>query len=36
LVPAANYEDALDAAGDDIEIVRIETIEDALRFLETL
>ncbi|MGI9642369.1 MAG: S16 family serine protease, partial [Acidimicrobiia bacterium] len=36
LVPAANYEDALDAAGDDIEIVRVETIEDALAFLETL
>lgn len=36
LVPAANYEDAIDAAGDDIEIVRVETIEDALAFLETL
>ena len=36
LVPAANYDDAVDAAGDDIEVVRVETIEDALAFLETL
>lgn len=36
LVPAANYEDAVDAAGDDIEVVRVETIEDALDFLESL
>lgn len=36
LVPAPNYEDALDAAGDDIEVVRVETIDDALAFLETL
>lgn len=36
LVPAANYEDAVDAAGDAIEVVRVETIEDALTFLESL
>jgi PDZ domain-containing protein len=36
LVPAANYEEAADAAGDDIVVVRIETIEDALTFLESL
>jgi PDZ domain-containing protein len=36
LVPAANYEEAADAAGDDIVVVRIETIEDALTFLDSL
>jgi PDZ domain-containing protein len=36
LVPAANYEDAVLAAGDRIEIVRVETIDDALDFLATL
>ncbi len=36
LVPANNYEDALRAAGDDIQVVRVETIDDALAFLETL
>ena len=33
LVPASNYEDALAAAGDDIEVVRVETIDDALEYL---
>lgn len=33
LVPASNYEDALVAAGDDIEVVRVETIDDALDYL---
>jgi Lon-like protease len=32
-IPADNYDDALAAAGDDIEVVRIETIEDPLRWL---
>lgn len=36
LVPAANYEDAVSAAGDDITVVRVETIDDALEFLDTL
>ena len=36
LVPASNYEDALDAANGRVEIVRIETIDDAMAFLETL
>jgi PDZ domain-containing protein len=36
LVPAGNYDDAVVAAGDSIEVVRVETIEDALAFLETL
>ena len=36
LVPAGNYDAALEAAGDDIEVVRVETIEDALAFLESL
>ena len=36
LVPAGNYEAALDAAGDDIVIVRVEAIDDALGFLEAL
>ncbi len=36
LVPALNYLDAVDAAGDDIVVVRVETVDDALLFLETL
>lgn len=36
LVPAGDYDDALEAAGTDIEVVRIETIDDALTFLEEL
>lgn len=36
LVPAANYDDAVEAAGDRIQVVRIETIDDAISFLETL
>ena len=36
LIPAGNYEDAVEAAGDDIKVVRIETIDDAIAFLETL
>lgn len=36
LVPAGNYEDAVDAAGDDIVVVRVATIDDALGFLEDL
>ena len=33
LVPASNYEDALEAAGDEIVVVRVETIDDALDYL---
>ncbi|MGI9585529.1 MAG: YlbL family protein [Acidimicrobiia bacterium] len=36
LVPASNYEAAVEAAGDDIEVVRVETIDNALVFLATL
>ena len=36
LVPAANFDDAVEAAGDDIQLVRIETIDDAVAFLESL
>ncbi len=36
LVPAANYEAAVAAAGDDIKVVRVETIDDALAFLDSL
>lgn len=36
LVPAANYEDALTAAGGAIQIVPVETLQDALDFLDTL
>lgn len=35
-VPARNYEDALDAAGDDIGVIRVENIDDALAFLDSL
>jgi PDZ domain-containing protein len=36
LVPADNYDDAITAAGDDIELVRVANLADALAFLETL
>ncbi len=36
LVPAANYDDAVVAAADDIEVVRVETVDDALAFLGSL
>jgi PDZ domain-containing protein len=36
LIPAGNYDDALEAAGDDIEVVRVETVDDALAFLNSL
>jgi len=36
LVPNDNYVDAVDAAGDDIGVVAIGTIDDALDFLATL
>lgn len=36
LVPAANFDDAVEAAGDDIQLVRVETIDDALAFLDSL
>jgi len=36
LVPAGNFDDAVLAAGDDIEVVRVETIDDSLAFLATL
>ncbi len=36
LVPAGNYDEAMSAAGDDIVVVRIETIEDAMTFLNSL
>ena len=36
LVPAANYQDAVAAAGDDITVVRVATVDDALGFLETI
>ncbi len=36
LVPAANYDDAVEAGGDEIIVVRVGTIDDALAFLETL
>ena len=36
LVPEANYEDALVAAGDDVELVEVSTIDDALAFLDGL
>jgi PDZ domain-containing protein len=35
-VPTANYESALTAAGDDIEIVPVDTLQDALDHLEAL
>ncbi len=36
LVPAENYDDALTAAGDDIEVVKVTTIDDALAYLDRL
>lgn len=36
LVPSDNYEEALEAAGDDIVVVEIAHIDDALTFLESL
>jgi PDZ domain-containing protein len=36
LVPNNNYDDALIAAGDDITVIRVVTIDDALDFLATL
>lgn len=33
LVPASNYDDALEAADDKIVVVRVETIDDALAYL---
>jgi PDZ domain-containing protein len=36
LVPAGNYDVAVEAAGEEIVIVRVETVEDALAYLETL
>lgn len=36
LVPEGNYEAALEAAGDDIEVVKVVTIDDAVAFLESL
>lgn len=35
-VPAANYEDALTAADDDIRVVSVETLQDALDALDAL
>lgn len=36
LVPANNFDEAAEAAGDDIHVVSIDTIDDALTFLESL
>ncbi len=36
LVPARNFEDALTAAGGEIEVVSVDTIDDALAFLASL
>jgi PDZ domain-containing protein len=36
LVPTDNYDDAVAAAGDDIGVVSVGTIDDALAFLDTL
>lgn len=36
LAPAGNYDEAVEAAGDRIEVVRVETIDDALEFLRSL
>ncbi len=36
LVPAANYPDAVAAAGDDISVVSVATIDDAVEFLAAL
>jgi PDZ domain-containing protein len=36
LAPAGNYDAALEAAGDEIIVVRVENVDDALAYLETL
>ena len=36
LVPAANYDDAVEAADGRIDVVRVETIDDALEYLAAL
>ncbi len=36
LVPEGNYDEAVKAAGDDITVVRVATLEDAMTFLESL
>ncbi len=36
LAPAGNYDEAVEAAGDRIDVVRIETIDDALEFRRSL
>jgi PDZ domain-containing protein len=36
LVPTGNYDEAVDAAGDDIEVVQVATIQDAMTFLASL
>ena len=36
LVPANNWDEAVDAAGDDIELVKVTTIQDAMTFLASL
>lgn len=36
LVPADNYEEAVEAAGDDIILIRVATIQDAMTFLASL
>ncbi len=36
LVPSNNYADAVDAAGDDIEVVEVATLQDAMTFLASL
>ncbi len=36
LVPAANYEDAIEVSGDDIQVVSIAQLGDALAFFESL
>lgn len=36
LVPTANFADAADAAGGDVEVVSIDTLMDAIAFLESL
>ncbi len=36
LVPASNYDVAVEAAGDDIEVVRVANVDDALAFLDEL
>jgi PDZ domain-containing protein len=35
-VPADNYDAALSAAGDDIDVVRVETIDDPLEYLDAV